>query len=69
MMQPLRPCIILNSTICSMEVAKPQSTELAVNIETETMYTFFAPNRMANHPEGSVMIAEATIYEVKTQAI
>ncbi|GJM04472.1 MAG: hypothetical protein DHS20C09_04630 [marine bacterium B5-7] len=52
-----------------MEVAKPQSTELAVNTETETMYTFFAPNRMASHPEGSVIIAEATIYEVNTQAI
>jgi hypothetical protein len=52
-----------------MEVAKPQSTELNVKIEMESMYIFFAPNRIASQPEGSVIIADATIYEVNTQAI
>ncbi len=36
---------------------------------TETRNTYLIPNRLASHPVSGVMIAQATIYDVTTQAI
>ena len=50
-------------------VALPHKAEAMVNPTTENRNTYLMPNRPASHPVSGIVIAAATMYEVRTQAI
>src|SRR5580704_17118719 len=47
----------------------PHSPDVAVNPITEARKIGLMPNRPASHPVSGIVIAEATMYEVRTQEI
>ncbi len=52
---------VLDTTICSMEVAMPHRAEVSVKPPTENRKMFLRPKRPASQAVGRVMMAEATM--------
>src|ERR1043166_8995510 len=66
---PNTPCKIRNRIICSRLWAAPHIIDAMVKPEMHTTARFLRPNREESQPTGAVMMADATIYEVRTQVI
>src|SRR5262249_35287003 len=65
---PLIPWITRARTSMVSELAAPHMAEAPVNPATAHTNRRLRPNRALNHPAVGIMIAEATMYEVMTQA-
>ncbi len=66
---PNAPWRIRNATICSSEVAMPQSIDAIVKPITAPMNRDLRPKRSASGPVSGVMIAADTMYDVSTHEI
>src|SRR5438477_8631315 len=63
------PCITRYSTSWLRLVAAPHSAEVIVNPMTEARKMYLTPNWPASQPVNGIVIAEATMYEVRIQEI
>ena len=57
---PNMPCSTRNSTISSMFWAMPHNIEASVKPVTQISSRSLMPKRLASHPTGAVMTADAT---------
>jgi hypothetical protein len=66
---PNPPCTKRKSTISYSELAIPHSIEAIVNPTIEVRNRRLTPKRPARKPVGGVIIAAATMYEVRIHSI